>query len=694
MRKLLHIFVATALFLTVGTAFAQQRKVDKNEVIEKRIELLAENAENDDLDYTTLFDVLAYYFDHPLNLNAANSEDLRELGLLSEYQINSLIAHRIQFGAFQSIYEIRNVNGMDMETIQNILPFVETSTKELERFKLKNALKYGNHDVFMRSYYVFEEKKGYTNNSESSSTNNRYQGEPYSAYLRYRFQFRQNLSIGLTAEKDAGEEFFTGSNNQGFDYYSAHLFYEGKGTLKQLAIGDYQAQFGQGLTFWSGLTFGKSADVQNIQRYGRKLRPYTSVNENLFLRGSAATAQLGDFEITGFFSQKKIDANLVTSTDSLGREEVAFTSLQQTGLHRTISEIEDKQSVQETVFGGHLSFQQENFEVGATAVKSIYDTDANRNLRLYNQFDFNSEENLNLGLNFNANWNIFNFFGEVAQSENGAQAYVAGVNAALHSRFHLTFFNRNFDKDYQALYSGAFSESSRNQNERGMYVGATAKVSSTLTLKGYVDRYRFEWLRFLVDSPSEGGDVFLQANWRPNRKVEGYIRYRNETQKRNSQLENQTMQRIEEENQSWYRLHLDYRVSSSVRLKNRFEFTSYKLENIERSNGLLIYQDVQIHRPEGWLTFVGRFAMFDTDTYDSRIYAYENDVLYFFNVPAYAGRGLRTFAMVKFDISRHLDFWVRASRTYFTDRESIGTGLETINEPHRTDLRLQLRFRF
>ena len=693
-RQIALFFV---LLFSAGTLFAQQRKSDKIDVIEKRIELLAENLEQEDIDYTTLFDVLAYYYDNPLNLNTANAEELRQLNLLSKFQITNLISYRIKFGKFETLYEIRNVPGMDMESIQNILPFVEASNKERDKFKLKNALKYGGHELFLRSYYIFEEKEGYSDIDSQQLEDNpnaRYKGEPYSAYMRYRYQYRQNLSIGLTAEKDAGEEFFSGSNENGFDFYSAHLFYEGDGVVKQLAVGDYQAQFGQGLVFWSGLNFGKSADVLNIQRYGRKLRPYTSVNENLFLRGSAATVKLGSFEVTGFYSQKNIDANLASSVDSLGREEVVFTSIQQTGLHRRESEIEDKNSIGETIMGGHLSFQSEHLEIGATAVQSIYDTDANRSLRLYNQFDFNSDQNLNIGLNMEANWNVFNFFGEVGQSENGGRAYVAGVNAALHSRLQLTIFNRNFDKNYQALYGGAFSESNRNQNERGTYFGATAKLSSTLTLSGYVDRYRFDWLKFLVDSPSEGGDVLAQLNWRPSRRVEAYVRYRNEVQKRNSRAEGQVMQRIEDESQSWYRVHVDYRVSESIRLKNRVEFSTYKLESSSRSNGLLLYQDLQFHKPNGWLTFVGRFAMFDTETFDSRIYAYENDVLYFFNVPAYYGRGLRTFGMLKFDLGRNIDWWIRVSRTYFTDRDAIGTGLETIPEPHRTDLRMQFRFRF
>ncbi len=683
MRKLLICFI---LLCAQHTLLAQQDKAEKNEVIEKRIELIAENLESENLDFTTLFDNLSMYFDHPLNLNLATNEELRELQLLTEYQINSIISYRVKYGNFQTIYELRNIPALDMESIQNILPFVAAESSD--KVKL-NALTDGHHDVFMRYSQVLEEKKGYTDEASSP-----YAGDPYSAYLRYRYQFANNLSIGFTADKDAGEDFFGGTNDLGFDFYSAHLYYHGNGVIDQLAVGDYQAQFGQGLVFWSGLSFGKSSDVLNIQRFGQKIKPYSSANENTFLRGGATTIELGKFKLTGFFSKKNIDANTVTTIDSLGNEESYYTAFQQTGLHRTESEIEDKNSIDETIYGGHLSYANEYFELGATAVKSEYGLDANRNLPLYNQFDFNAKSNINYGLDLNAHYSVFNVFGEIGQSENGAMAYVVGVNAALHSRFQLTVFNRSFDRDYQAMYGGAFSESSRNQNEKGTYFGATAKVSSTVTMSGYVDRYRFEWLKYLIDAPSEGGDVLLQINWRPSRRVEGYVRYRNEKQKRNSQLEDQTMSKIEDEDNSKYRIHIDYRVSESLRLKNRVEFSSYKLENSPRSNGILIYQDIQYHKPDGWLTLSGRFAVFETDDYNSRIYAYENDVLYYFSVPAYYGRGIKTYLTAKFDIGRRVDLWLRIARTYYTDRDEIGSGNELISEPTKTEVRAQVRFRF
>ena len=43
------------------------------------------------------------------------------------------------------------------------------------------------------------------------------------------------------------------SQPKGFDYYSAHAYFGNYGIVKHAIVGDYQAQFGQGLTFWTGL---------------------------------------------------------------------------------------------------------------------------------------------------------------------------------------------------------------------------------------------------------------------------------------------------------------------------------------------------------------------------------------------------------------------------------------------------------
>jgi len=107
------------------------------------------------------------------------------------------------------------------------------------------------------------------------------------------------------------------------------------GVLKSAALGDFQAQFGQGLVFWSGLAFGKSSDGVSIKRNAQGLRPYTSVDENRFLRGGGTTLKFGKVEVTAFGSYKLLDANVSTAIDTLTEQEETVSSIFSGGFHRT-----------------------------------------------------------------------------------------------------------------------------------------------------------------------------------------------------------------------------------------------------------------------------------------------------------------------------------------------------------------------
>ena len=292
----LYSYLVITLFVTLPLVSFSQKKELKNDVIQQRIEFIAQQYESSTIDFSNLIEILTYYFDHPLNINTASQEELESLNLLTPFQTRTLINYRIKNGDLLTIYELRNLEGFDFVTIQNLIPFIRVaSSRKPDQFNLKRSFKFGTHEVMSLWGRVLEEQEGYTPRDSTSSPNSRYMGDPNRLYLRYRFKHSDRLSFGFTAEKDPGEEFFKGSNPNGFDFYSAHLFASKIGIVKQLAVGDFHGQFGQGLTFWSGFSYRKTADALNVIRYARKLSPYTSRNENNFLRGAGTTIQIKDF---------------------------------------------------------------------------------------------------------------------------------------------------------------------------------------------------------------------------------------------------------------------------------------------------------------------------------------------------------------------------------------------------------------
>ncbi|MFH1319451.1 MAG: helix-hairpin-helix domain-containing protein [Bacteroidota bacterium] len=693
-----YFLLFTFYFLFVLT-YAQDPGQSEAEIIENTIETIAENLEDEEIDYTTLFDQLTELYEKPLNLNTASKEQLEQLYMLNEFQINNLLEHRENNGKLMAIYELQTVDGFDADAISKILPFVKISRDvDVPHLSAKEMLLNGKHELFIRYQRVLEEQNGFTppdTNSDGTLTS-RYNGSPDKLYTRYRFKYGTKISWGFTAEKDAGEELFKGNQQNGFDFYSAHISVKDIGLIKSLAIGDYHAQLGQGLTFWSGLAYGKSADVVNIKKNAQNIRPYTSVDENVFLRGVGTTIGIRDFELTAFFSRKKVDANFseINILDTISDEVRTVSSFQLTGFHRTANELLDKDAIDETIYGTHLACKKRRINVGLTAVHSSYSADMQRDFKPYNQFEFSDQNNINIGADYNFIYRNFNLFGEFSRSKNGGIAYLNGMIVSLDPRLSFSLLQRNYQRDYQALFSNALGENSKNANEKGCFFGITAKPSRKWTISSYYDIFTFPWLKYLVDAPSHGNEFLTQITYTPSKKLEMYIRYKQEEKQKNTPGDYEEMidHLIKTEKQS-LRYNIKYEISESIKLRNRIELSKYQIGDEEAENGYLIFQDVMYKSLKSPISLTFRYALFDTDTYDSRIYAYENDILYAYSIPAHYFRGTRIQLTLRYHIIRGIDIWLRYSQTYYNNMDVISSGLNEIDGNTRSEVKAQVRFK-
>lgn len=660
--------------------------------MKKKLETIAENTEQE-VDYIMLVDHLKRYLQQPLNLNTADYNELSELELLDDIQISNLLQHIARHGKLISIYELQSIDRFDLATIRQILPYVKVSG-DIDNPKLgfREVFKYGKSDLFMRYQQVLEEQQGYAPSDSTTNPNSRFAGSPMRLYLRYRFTYSNKISIGFTAEKDQGEEFFKGSQTRGFDFYSAHLFLRNFGKMKAFAIGDFQAQFGQGLTFWSGLAFGKTADGISIKRNAMGLRPYTAVDENLFLRGAATTWQFGKIQGTVFFSHKKIDGSV--SIDSTRDEIATITSFLTSGLHRTPSEIARRKTVSETIYGGNLSFISRRLRLGITGVHYVFGTNYQRTDKLYNMYEFSGKQNTNIGIDYNYVFRNFNFFGETALSANGSIASTNGVLLSVDPRLTFVAMYRYFPRNYQAVYANAISENTRIINERATYFGFRAQILKSWNLMGYIDIFKFPWLRYQVDAPSKGYEYLAQLTFMPSKNLEAYLRVRRQLKEINTNDEELAIDYLDEYTITNYRFNITYRISPSFQFRNRVEHCVYERGNDGKEKGWLMYQDITYKALKSPVSLSFRYALFDTETYNARIYAYENDVLYAFSIPAYYYKGSRTYLTLRYNIVRGIDVWLRYAVTFYNNRNVISSGTSQINGSTRSELKAQVRFRF
>ena len=696
MKRLKFALFLSLSFLSIYLN-GQSLEEEKASIIEQRVDFLLDVNEGGEVDFTTLFEQLEVFYDRPINLNLAKKIDLEDLGLLNSIQINALLKHIENHGKLITFEELQSIEGFDLETIRLIQPFTKVNGDlDKTRLSFSNLLNEGSSSLFIRYTRVLEQQEGYSPISAEeleANENARYLGSAEKLFTRYRFNYSNNLSIGFTGEKDAGEQFLKGNNKDGFDFYSGHIFLQGFGVVKQLAIGDFQAQFGQGLTFWSGLAFGRTPSIFTLKRNAPKLRPYTSVQEDLFLRGGGITLQHKHTELTLFYSSKKADAN-VSGRDTLTNEAI-ISSISEDGFHRTPSEIEDENVILQEFFGANLSYEKRNFSVGLTGVYNQIDAKLQPRVSTYNQFSQLKDQNANVGADFSYLYKNINLFGEVSKSIDGGIGHTIGALIVLDKSISLAIQNRRFEKNFIPIQSNAIGESTTNTNENGTFIGLEAKPIKTITISAFADRFSFDWLRFQTDAPSTGHRLLAQVDYKPSKKMSAYFRYRKRSRGRNdNSISNEGLKGLSQENLVNYRLHFAYKVTKEIELKSRVEFTRYTIGNGQNEDGLLIYQDLSYKKLSFPLSFSLRYALFDTESFNSRIYAYENDVLYAFSIPAFNGRGTRFYVTTKYRIKRGVDLWVRFAQTYYADRTVVGSGKEAIQGNTRSEIKAQLRFKF
>ena len=702
--KIICILILS-LFVSSTTVYCQTPVEPlEDESLQLRIESISEsNAQ--DYDYSDVIEDLNYYRLHPLDLNSADAGELKKLIFLNDIQINNLIEYRKKYGNLYSVYELQTIDGFYLDIIFRLLPYVYISNNHLKHsLALKNIFKYGNSKLVMKYEQPLEQQQGYKPISDSAgkvNPNSRYFGSPAKLFARYNFRYFDNISFGITAKKDNGEEFLKGTQKNGFDFYSAHLFLRNIGIIKSLAIGDFQAQFGQGIALSSGLTFyGKSAEVLSIRKQAYSLKPYTSTDENSFFRGFATTIGIGNIELTCFYSNKNIDANIVKDTSQYSQP--VATSLPASGQHATQSQLQDKNTLNEQIYGGHLSYKINRLKLGITALKLQYDKLYVPPENYYNQFYFRGKENSLIGLDYNYSVYNLNFFGEAAKTENNGKAILNGILICPDSHVQLSVMHRYFAKDFQPVMSGAFSESSDNKNEEGFYASLLFKPSRTINISAYSDLFRSLWLKYNTNKPPVGKEYLLKFDYKPDEKLELYFLYRYRNKETNVTNEANSIDLTGNDIYNNYRFNLIYNASQTLTLRNRFEIVHHITPVNIKQNGYVIFQDlifniqhvIPASRDNIPFRISVRYALFDTDTYNERVYAFENDIPYFYSVPSYYYKGSRFYLLLHYVLNKRVDVWLKYSKSIYNNRQTIGTGLDQITGNTKSDIHYEMRISF
>jgi hypothetical protein len=249
---------------------------------------------------------------------------------------------------------------------------------------------------------------------------------------------------------------------------------------------------------------------------------------------------------------------------------------------------------------------------------------------------------------------------------------------------------RRYSRNFHSFYGNAFSENTRNINESGMYWGIKLLPVRKVTFSAYYDQFRFPWLKFGVDAPSSGYEYLCRLAYKPTKTILMYAQFREESKEKNQANNHTPLDFLAPARKRNYLFNVDYLAAKYLSLRSRVQFSSY-FQTSQPTFGYAIIQDVNARF--GRLELSTRFALFDTDDYNNRQYVYEKDVLYTFSLPAYFHRGSRSYVVAQYQVSKKIDVWLRYARTYLRDQKKISSGLEEINAPHKTEVKMQVRYR-
>jgi hypothetical protein len=307
----------------------------------------------------------------------------------------------------------------------------------------------------------------------------------------------------------------------------------------------------------------------------------------------------------------------------------------------------------------------------------------------YNLFALSGRKWYNLSVDYSVTYKNIHFFGEAATDKNSNPAFINGLLVSVDPRVDLSFVQRNISKGFQSINGYAFTENTLPVNETGWYTGIRTRPSNILRLDAYADFYKFPWLKYLVDAPGFGHDYLVQLTYFPDKLTEFYVRYKSESKQGNQSDNNAVTNLLVQLPKQNLRSQVSYKINSSITLRNRVEMVWYDKKGMNRSNGFLTFFDFNFE--PGMKPYSGnlRLQYFETDDYNSRIYAYENDVLYSFSIPVFYDKGFRYYLNLNYDLSKKVSCWLRWSQTIYPDRLSIGSGLDEIKGNHKSEIKIQ-----
>ena len=632
------------------------------------LEDLMQDGDYSEAQYEEMYNSLSDMSQNKININHTTRQELEALPFLSEKQVMDIMEYLDRYHSMKSLNELMSIESIDYETRQLLYEFLYVGEGKSPGFpSLSTLSKYGKNELSLYGKLPMYDRAG-------DAADGEYLGYKYKFWTRYTFSYSDYVKAGFVAAQDAGEPFFSQNNKYGFDQYSAYLMLKRLGRVEALVIGRYSVSAGMGLVMNNGFSIGKTSVLQNMGRQGCVLRPHTSASESGYLQGIAASFSLtGNLSLTPFLSYRKTDATL--------NSDGTISTLLNNNYHRTSAELSKKNNTSISAAGFNAIWNIGDFSLGATAVYTHLSRPLNPNMSAtYKRIYPVGSNFFNASLSYSWRHYPFCINGETAISDKGAIATVNSLGYYLSQYVDVMGIYRFYSFRYNSMYSNAFSEGGKTQNEAGFYLGVNWHPRYGLDISAYTDIAYFAWPRYGVSQSSYASDNVLSiryktGNWLLSARYRLHLKQKDGSG-RNLQWRQEHRARLSAE---W----------SDERWVSRTQIDNTK---VSVSQGYMLTQNFGFISPKYSLYIGGKY--FNTDGYDSRLYSYERAMPRTFSYPSYFGHGIRYSLVAEWRPVPSLQFTAKSGVVDYFDRSTIGTSHQQINASSACDIELGMKWKW
>ncbi|MDL2227512.1 hypothetical protein LJC30_01300 [Odoribacter sp. OttesenSCG-928-L07] len=645
--KVLNIFVLLIVLLKYNIILSQNTENDFD-YTESFIENLLENNEDsgiiDDIEFSNI---------NYIKINSVLDDYILNIPFLSAFQKEQLILYRKEYGNILSIAELMLIDGFSSEMQDLLLNIIDFTPKEdRQKYKFKDYFKHADYEMIARIGGIYGNETPYISEKPSE----KYYGSREKFLYKFLYNFEDRLRISLITEKDAGEQFID-KTNKSLEHLSGFIQWKGKNF--SILAGDYYVQFGQGLGVWTGQAFSSGIETISQIKYPSKIKVKTSSDEANYFRGGAAFYNLKAVSIYTYFSSKKADASL-DYNDDLGKD--IFTSLATMGYHRTANEISKKFNLPIINTGLGIGIDIKRFRLFASCNYAKFEHIFYPKENIENIFKYRNNQYLTYTFDFVTCLRRSVIYGEIAIMNNLSAAAIAGITLHTSSLMEIDINLRYLSPKYTNLF---FNNIFRSKNgEYALSIKHIAYINKTFTLYNHIDISKPLWFTTNISTLNPIVKISSKLNLNITRYVLGSIYYRYTLT--NIKEPDNKITSFQEQSSHNLRAQIEFSPYPFLNLRSRAEFVF-----INKSKGILLYQDVS-YRFNSKYSITYRISCFDTDDYSTRIYSYENDVLYAYSSPMYYGQGVSMFLLFNYKIKRAISIWGKISFQQAFDRENAG----------------------